>query len=260
MKLPKNAFKAALRDGRRQVGIWSTLSHHIAAEILAGAGFDWILLDTEHAPNELPMIQNQLQAVVGGTATPIVRPAWSDMVLVKRYLDIGAQTLLFPYVQNAQEARNAVAYTRYPPEGVRGFCGVARATGYGRVQSYHSHASDEICVLVQVETRAALSQIESIAAVEGVDGIFIGPGDLSADMGHLADPRHADVWEAIENAVGRIRKTGKAPGIFAGEADVQRCFDMGFTFVSVGNDAGILARAADRLAEKFRNEKSLASI
>jgi 4-hydroxy-2-oxoheptanedioate aldolase len=255
MELPNNEFKRALREGRRQVGIWSSLSHHIAAEILAGAGFDWVLLDTEHSPNELPMVHNQLQAMAGGTATPIVRPAWNDMVLVKRYLDVGAQTLLLPYVQNEQEARNAVAYTRYPPQGVRGFSGGSRASGYGRVKDYHHRAQEELCVLVQTETRAALSQIESIAAVDGVDGVFIGPGDVSADMGHLGDTRHADVWKAIEDAATRIRKAGKAPGILVGEADAQRCFDMGYLFVAVGSDVAILARTADALAAKFRPER-----
>ncbi|MGH9438183.1 MAG: HpcH/HpaI aldolase family protein, partial [Terriglobia bacterium] len=213
MELPKNKFKQALHEGRRQTGIWCSMSHHVTAEILAGAGFDWVLIDTEHSPNELPMVHNQLQAMAGGTATPIVRPAWNDMVLVKRYLDVGVQTLLLPYVQNEQEARNAVAYTRYPPDGVRGFASASRASGYGRVKDYHRRASDELCVLVQTETRTALSQLEAIAAVEGIDGIFIGPGDLSADMGHLGDTRHPDVWKAIEDAAKRIREAGKAPGI-----------------------------------------------
>lgn len=252
MELPKNAFKQALREGRRQIGIWSSLAHPIAAEILAGAGFDWVLLDTEHAPNELPMVEAELHAMTGGTATPIVRPAWNDMVLVKRYLDVGAQTLLLPYVQSADEARRAVASTRYPPRGVRGYAGASRASGYGRVEGYHRRAEGEICVLVQAETRAALADLDAIAAVDGVDGVFIGPGDLSADMGHLGDTRHPEVWQAIEAAAGRIRAAGKAPGILVGEAEAERCFAMGFLFVAVGSDVGILTRSADGLAAKFR--------
>lgn len=252
MELPRNEFKRALREGRRQVGLWSSLCHPIAAEILAGASFDWVLLDTEHAPNELPIVLAQLHAMVGGTATPIVRPAWNDMVLIKRYLDVGAQTLLLPYVQSADEARRAVAFTRYPPEGVRGYAGASRASGYGRIAGYHRRAEDEICVLVQAETRAALADLDAIAAVAGIDGVFIGPGDLSADMGHLGDTRHPEVWKAIEAAAKRIRDAGKAPGILVAEADVERCFGMGFLFVAVGSDVGILTRGADALATKFR--------
>lgn len=252
MELPRNTFKRALSEGRRQVGLWSSLCHPIAAEILAGASFDWVLLDTEHAPNELPIVLAQLHAMVGGTATPIVRPAWNDMVLIKRYLDVGAQTLLLPYVQSADEARRAVAFTRYPPKGVRGYAGASRASGYGRIADYHRRAEDEICVLVQAETRAALADLDAIAAVEGIDGVFIGPGDLSADMGHLGDTRHPEVWKAIEAAAKRIRDAGKAPGILVAEADVERCFAMGFLFVAVGSDVGILIRGADALATKFR--------
>ena len=252
MDLPINAFKRALREGRRQVGVWSSLAHPIAAEILAGGGFDWVLLDTEHAPNELPMVEAELHAMAGSSATPIVRPAWNDMVLVKRYLDVGAQTLLLPYVQSAEEARRAVAYTRYPPRGVRGYAGASRASGYGRIEGYHRRAEDELCVLVQAETRAALADLDAIAAVDGIDGVFIGPGDLSADMGHLGDTRHPEVWRAIEDAARRIRDAAKAPGILVAEADVERCFALGFLFVAVGSDVGILTRGADALAAKFR--------
>lgn len=253
MELSKNKFKQALKDGRRQVGIWSSLSHHTAVEILANAGFDWVLLDTEHSPNELPMVHMQLQATAGGTATPIVRPAWNDKVLVKRYLDVGAQTLLLPYVQNEEEARHAVVSTRYPPHGIRGFASASRASGYGRIKDYHRSAQKEICLLVQVETRTALSQINAIANVEGIDGVFIGPGDLSADMGHLGDTRHEEVWKAIEEAARDIRGAGKAAGILVAEADAQRCFDMGYLFVAVGSDVGLLARNADALAAKFHS-------
>ena len=252
MELPANKFKRALKDGKPQIGIWSSLSSHIVAEILAHAGFDWVLLDTEHSPNELPMVQAQLHAMTGGTASAVVRPAWNDMVLVKRYLDIGAQSLLLPYVQTEEEARNAVRYTRYPSEGLRGVAGSTRAAGYGRTKDYMKRAHTEICLLVQAETRKSLANLEAIAEVEGVDGIFIGPNDLSADLGHLGNWQHPDVWKVMEDAAKRIRKAGKAPGILVGEADGQRCLDMGYLFVAVGADTGMLVRGSDALAAKFR--------
>jgi len=252
MELPVNRFKRALKDGKPQIGMWSSLSSHIVAEILAHAGFDWVLLDTEHSPNELPMVQSQLHAMTGGTATPVVRPAWNDMVLVKRFLDIGAQTLLLPYVQTVEEASNAVRYSRYPPQGVRGVAGSTRAAGYGRIKDYLNRAHEELCVLVQAETLLALKNLEGIAAVEGVDGIFIGPNDLAADLGHLGNWQHPDVWKAMEDAAKRIRKAGKAPGILVGEADGKRCLDAGFLFVAVGADTGMLVRGSDALAAKFK--------
>jgi len=252
MELPVNKFKRALKDKQPQIGMWSSLSSHIVAEILAHAGFDWVLLDTEHSPNELPMVQSQLQAMTGGTATPVVRPAWNDMVLVKRFLDIGAQSLLLPYVQTAEEAQNAVRYTRYPQQGLRGVAGATRAAGYGRTQDYLKRAHEEICLLVQVETRKAMANLEAIAETEGVDGIFIGPNDLSADLGYLGNWQHPEVWKVMEDAAQRIRKAGKAPGILVGEADGQRCLDMGYLFVAVGADTGLLVRGGDALAAKFK--------
>jgi 4-hydroxy-2-oxoheptanedioate aldolase len=252
MELPKNKFKQALRENKPQIGIWSSLSSHIVAEILAHAGFDWVLLDTEHSPNELPMVQAQLHAMTGGTASAVVRPAWNDMVLVKRYLDIGAQSLLLPYVQTAEEAQSAVRYTRYPSEGLRGVAGSTRAAGYGRTKDYMKRAHAEICLLVQAETRKSLANLEAIAEVEGVDGIFIGPNDLSADLGHLGNWQHPDVWKVMEDAAKRIRKCGKAPGILVGEAEGQRCLDAGFLFVAVGADTGMMVRGSDALAAKFK--------
>jgi 4-hydroxy-2-oxoheptanedioate aldolase len=252
MELPKNKFKQALKEQKPQIGIWSSLSSHIVAEILAHAGFDWVLLDTEHSPNELPMVQSQLHAMAGGTASGVVRPAWNDMVLVKRFLDIGAQSLLLPYVQTAEEAQNAVRYTRYPQAGLRGVAGATRAAGYGRTKDYMKRAHEEICLLVQAETRKSLANLEAIAEVEGVDGIFIGPNDLSADLGHLGNWQHPDVWKAMEDAAKRIRKCGKAPGILVGEAEGQRCLDAGFLFVAVGADTGMLVRGSDSLAAKFK--------
>ncbi len=253
MELPVNHFKHALKAGKPQIGIWSSLSSHIVAEILSHSGFDWVLLDTEHSPNELPMVQSQLHAMQGGTANPVVRVAWNDMVMVKRYLDIGAQSLLLPYVQTAEEARNAVLYTRYPQDGVRGVAGATRAAGYGRIKEYFKRAAGELCLLLQVETRKSIANLDAIAAVEGVDGIFIGPNDLSADMGYLGNWQHAEVWKVMEQAAKKIRNAGRAPGILVGEADGQRCLDMGFLFVAVGADTGMLVRGADTLAAKFKS-------
>lgn len=252
MQLPVNEFKQALKAGKPQIGIWSSLCSPISAEVLADAGFDWVLLDTEHSPNELPVVQNQLDALLAGRTEGIVRPAWNDTVLIKRYLDVGARTLLLPYVQNPEEAKRAVAATRYPPQGVRGVSGCTRANRYGRIKDYFKRVHYELCVLVQVETMSAMQHIEAIAAIDGVDGIFIGPNDLAADMGHLGNWQHPEVWKVMEDAAKRIRKAGKAPGILVGEADGQRCLDMGYLFVAVGSDLVMLARGSEALAAKFK--------
>jgi len=249
----KNAFKHALAEGKLQIGLWSSLCSNIAAEIVSDSGFDWILLDTEHSPNEIPDLLQQLQAVQRGTATPIVRPAWNDAVLAKRCLDIGAQSLLFPYVQNADEARSAVTATRYPPQGIRGVSAGSRASRYGRVPGYLSKANDEICVLVQVETREALKELEAIAKVDGVDGVFIGPSDLAASLGHIGNPAHPDVQAAIKDAVTRLKAAGKPAGILTGNEDeARRYIEWGYLFVAVGADVGLLAKNADALAKKFK--------
>jgi 4-hydroxy-2-oxoheptanedioate aldolase len=252
-QLPPNRFKAALQAHRPQIGIWSALSSHIVAEILAGAGFDWILIDTEHGPNEVPGVLSQLQAMATGTAEPVVRVAWNDAVLIKRVLDVGARAILVPFVQNADEARKAVAATRYPPLGVRGVSVAPRANRFGRVADYHRTSHEQMCVLVQVETRSAVAEIESIAAVEGVDGLFIGPSDLAADLGHLGDARHHEVQETIASACCRIRAAGKAAGMLTGDpAEAARYLDLGFTFVAVGSDVGVLSQATSKLASDFK--------
>ncbi len=248
----RNAFKQALRDGKLQIGLWSSLCSNIASEIVSESGFDWLLLDTEHSPNEIPDLLSQLQAVQRGTATPIVRPAWNDAVIVKRILDIGAQALLFPYVQTPEEAKRAVAATRYPPQGIRGVTVVGRASRYGRVAGYLTKANEEICVLVQVETRAALDQLEAIAKVEGVDGVFIGPSDLAASLGHLGNPQAPEVQKAIEDAGRRLKALGKPAGILTGiDEEIRRYIGWGYQFVAVGADLGLLRNAADALAKKY---------
>src|ERR1700730_973185 len=211
--MPQNHFKRAIAQNTRQIGLWMSLASPAATEVAAGAGFDWLLLDMEHAPNELPDVAHHLRAAEGGTAEPVVRVPWNDAVMVKRLLDIGARSLLFPFLQSAEEARRAVAATRYPPHGIRGFAGTTRANRYGRVPDYAKRASEEICVLVQCETRKAVADIAAIAAIEGIDGIFIGPADLAADMGHLADTQHADVQAAIVDARRSNCACGQGPGV-----------------------------------------------
>jgi 4-hydroxy-2-oxoheptanedioate aldolase len=253
MDLPRNAFKHALAAGQLQIGLWSSLASNISAEVIADAGFDWILLDTEHSPNEIPGLLSQLQALARGTATPVVRPAWNDAVLTKRVLDIGAQSVLLPYVQNVDEARQAVASTRYPPGGIRGVAAAARASRYGRVTDYLKKADSEMCVLVQVETRAALDQLEAIAAIDGVDGVFIGPSDLSASFGHVGNPQHPDMQKTLEDAVKRLKAVGKPAGILTtNEEEARRYIGWGYLFVAVGSDIGLLARGAEMLAKKFK--------
>jgi len=252
--MPRNAFKQALREGKLQIGLWSSLCSNIASEVISESGFDWILVDTEHSPNEIPDILSQLQAMQRGTATPIVRPAWNDTVLIKRILDLGAQALLFPYVQTPEEAKRAVAATRYPPHGVRGITVVGRASRYGRVPGYLGKANDEICVLVQVETRAALDQIEAIAKVDGVDGVFIGPSDLAASLGHLGNPQAPEVQKAIEDAGRRLKALGKPAGILTGvDEEIRRYIGWGYQFVAVGADIVLLRNAADATAKKYKS-------
>ena len=254
MDIPVNSFKRALKAGKPQIGLWCSLSSHFAVEVVAGSGFDWLLLDTEHSPNELPMVLSQLQAAAPYATHPVVRVPWNDMVTIKRYLDIGAQSILIPYVQSEEEARNAVAYTRYPPEGLRGVAGTTRATRFGRVKDYARRAHEELCVLVQIENRAGLESLERIAAVEGVDGVFIGPADLHASLGYPGETANPEVMPIIDDAIRRIRHAGKAPGVLTGvEGDARRWLQCGGLFVAVGADLGLLARESEKLAAKFKS-------
>src|ERR1043166_7189050 len=198
MQLPVNPLKRALRERRRQIGLWSMLASPVATEIAAGSGFDFLVLDMEHAPNDLTAIRDQLQAMQASAAAPVVRPPWNDTVALKRLLDLGAQSFVVPMVQDADEARRAVAATRYPPRGVRGVAVATRANRFGRLTDYLQRAGDEICVHVQIETRGALANLEAIAAVDGVDGLFIGPSDLAADFGQLGNSAHPEVRRAID--------------------------------------------------------------
>jgi 4-hydroxy-2-oxoheptanedioate aldolase len=254
MDLPKNEFKRALAAGQQQIGLWSSMPSSYVVEVIAGAGFDWILLDTEHSPNELENLLTQLQAAAAYPVSAVVRVPWNDLVVIKRVLDIGAQTLLVPFVSTAEEAQRAVAATRYPPRGVRGVAGTTRASRFGRVRDYARRAHEETCLLVQVETREGLDNLEAICAVDGVDGVFIGPADLHASLGHTGETANPAIVPLIDDAMRRIRKTGKAPGFLtAVEADARRVLGCGAQFVAVGADIGILARGAEALAAKFKS-------
>jgi len=253
MDLPVNAFKAALADCRQQIGLWCSIPGTDHAEALAGCGFDWILIDTEHSTIGLATVKAMLQAMAPYAVSPAVRPGWNDPVEIKRLLDAGAQTILVPYVQNAREAALAAAAVSYPPDGIRGVAGITRATRYGLVEDYTARARREICLLVQVETREALANIESIASVPGVDGIFVGPADLAASMGHAGNPAAREVRAAILGAIARIRRAGKPAGILSLDPDFLReAVAAGSVFTAVDVDQAILLRGARELARAWK--------
>ncbi|WP_034388879.1 4-hydroxy-2-oxoheptanedioate aldolase [Deinococcus sp. YIM 77859] len=251
---PENGFKTALLRGDTLYGFWLALADAYSAEICAGAGFDWLVIDGEHAPNDVRSVLRQLQAVAPYPSAPVVRPPVGDPVLIKQLLDIGARNLLIPMVETAAQARELVAATRYPPRGGRGVASaLVRASRFSRDTEYLRYADQGICLLLQVESAAALTVLDEIAAVEGVDGVFVGPADLAASMGHLGNPGHPDVQAAIQDAAGRIRGAGRAAGILAtDEASARRYLGWGYTFVAVGVDVLLLAQGTTALAARFR--------
>ncbi|WP_071673504.1 HpcH/HpaI aldolase family protein [Nioella nitratireducens] len=245
MDLPRNAFKAALQEGRTQIGMWVTIPDKGVVEMLAGAGYDWLLLDTEHSAMGAVDTLALMQAAAAYPVTTIVRPGWNDPVEIKKLLDCGAQSLLIPYVQTADEAAAAVAAVRYPPKGIRGVAGTTRASRYGAVKDYAIHAEQEICLLVQVETADALARIEAIAAVDGVDGIFIGPADLAASMGYPGQPGHPKVKAAVLDATRRIAAAGLPPGILSLDpAFLGDVAEAGGKFIAIDVDMALLRRGA----------------
>lgn len=253
MDLPTNRFKAALRAGHQQIGIWCSIPGSGHAESLAGCGFDWMLIDTEHTALDHTMLLAMLQAAAPYPTQVAVRPGWNDPVEIKRVLDLGAQTILVPYVQNADEARRAVQAVMYPPQGMRGVSGITRATRYGMIPDYTARANTEICLLVQVETATALSQIEAIAAVDGVEGIFIGPADLAASMGYPGQLAHPEVKAAILDAIARIRAAGKPAGILSvDQAFLAEAVAAGSQFTAVDLDSAILLRGARAAAKAWQ--------
>lgn len=256
MRPMKNAFKQALAAGQLQIGLWQGLASPYCAEICAGAGFDWLLFDGEHSPTDIPGLLAQLQAVTGTPAHAVARPPFGEARLIKQYLDLGFETLLIPMVNSAEQAAQLVRACRYPPEGIRGV-GMSRASRWGRDANYVAEANREVCLLVQIETREALANLDEICRTEGVDGVFIGPADLAASLGHLGRPGHPEVVAAIEAAIASIRAAGKAPGILSADpALADRYIELGCTFVAVGTDMSLLARATEALASRFTRRGS----
>jgi len=255
MRNPVNTFKHAIARGELQVGMWVGLADAYVAELLATTGFDWLLIDGEHAPNDLRGILAQLQAVAGYGSHAVVRPPEGSTVLIKQLLDAGAQTLLVPMVETAQQAAAIVRATRYPPHGVRGVgSALARSSRWNQVDDYLQRAEEELCVLVQVETASAMQQVEAIAAVEGVDGVFFGPADLSASMGLLGQPGHPDVQDAICRGIAIARTAGKAAGVLSADPKLARRYiEAGASFVAVAVDTTLLVQAARGACAAFKN-------
>jgi len=253
MELSRNRFKAGLRAGRHQIGIWNAMPGRMIPEILARAGFDWIVVDCEHAPTSVGEVLSALQAIAGiDGVSAVVRPEANDPVLIKRLLDIGAQSLLIPYIQSGEEARAAVAATRYPPEGIRGVAGHHRASGYGTVPDYIARAAQELCVILQIETAAGLDALDEIATTPGVDGVFIGPADLSASLGHPGDPGHPEVQARIDAALDRLVSLKVPSGILYVAPDLARAaMARGTLFTAVGLDVMLLAGGATSLRASF---------
>jgi len=259
MSMLHNRFKQDLLEGKPQIGLWMGLANAYCAEMCAGAGFDWLVIDGEHSPNTLTTVLSQLQALAAyPDVEPVVRVAWNDSVMLKQVLDVGARTVLVPMVQSADEARAAVAAVRYPPNGIRGVgSALARASRWHRVPDYLTSADAQMCVLVQIETPAGVAALDDILAVEGVDGVFIGPADLSASMGYLNQPGHPVVQATIDETIKRIRAAGKAPGIlYADKARADHYLSLGALFVAVGADTSVFVSALDNLAASYRPSAS----
>ncbi len=255
MPAPENRFKSALHSGQMLYGCWAGFADPYATEVLASAGFDWLVIDGEHAPNDLRTITAQLQLLDGKHSAPVVRPPMGEAWLIKQLLDIGAQTLLIPMVESAGQARDLVRAIRYPPDGIRGSgAALARASRFSDIPDYITTADDQICLLVQIETRAGIAALEDIARVDGVDGVFIGPSDLSADMGYRGDSSAPEVQQVIRDALARIRALGKAPGILAVDPETAHIYrDWGAQFLAVGIDVLMLAQTARTTVKHWRD-------
>ena len=247
-----NQFRLDLLAGKPLYGCWSSLASHISTEVIGVAGFDWILLDGEHAPNDIATFVPQMMALKNSASAVVVRPSWNNTVEIKRLLDAGFFNFLIPFVESADEARKAVEATRYPPQGVRGVSVSTRSNGFGSVPDYFKQINDNICLMVQIESRKGVEAAAEIAAIDGVDSLFVGPSDLAAAYGHLGNPGHADVQAAITQVFAAAKSKGKPSGILAPvEADARRYAQMGATFVGVGSDLGLLRAASQALRDKF---------
>ncbi len=242
-----NRLKVALKERRPQIGLWQSLANPITAEICAGAGYDWLLFDGEHSPNTIQTLLAQLQAVSAYPIDAVARPPVGDPAIIKQYLDIGFRSLLIPMVESADQARQLVAATRFPPSGIRGVAAGSRAFGFGADAARMPTAHEDICLILQIESRKGLDAIESIAAIDGVDALFIGPSDLAAALGHLGNPAHPEVQAAIADAIARVAKAGKPAGIFATAENAKHYLAAGVSLVSLGTDSGLLSQAARSL-------------
>lgn len=252
--LLSNPFKEGLRKGEVQIGLWLSSTSSYIAEIAATSGYDWLLIDGEHAPNTVQDLYHQLQAIAPYASQPVIRPVEGNKSLIKQMLDIGAQTLLIPMVDSAEQARQVVSATRYPPLGERGVgASVARAARWGRIENYMAQANESLCLLVQVESKTALENLDAILDVDGIDGVFIGPADLSASLGYPDNAGHPEVQSIIEDSIRRIRAAGKAAGFLAVDpAMAQKCLQWGANFVAVGVDTMLYTEALDRRLAMFR--------
>ena len=247
-----NRFRQRLRAGERLIGCWASLSHAISTEVLGTAGFDWLLIDGEHSPNDLQTFIAQLMALKDSASAAVCRPESLNPVLMKRLLDIGFYNFLIPFIETREQAELAVASTRYPPAGIRGVSVAQRSNRYGTVPDYLQTINDHICLMLQIESRAGVDAVDAIASVDGVDAVFIGPSDLSAAYGHRGNPGHPGVQQVIRHIVERVRAHGKAVSILTPvRADAQRYLEMGIQVVAVGSDLGLLRDAARGLREAF---------
>lgn len=262
MELPINTFKKRLKNNEPLVGLWLGLANAYTAELAANADFDWLLLDGEHAPNDLRTLLAQLQAIAPYASQPIIRPRIGDTAIIKQLLDIGAQTLLIPMVDTAEQATELVKAMRYPPNGIRGVgSALARASRWNTIDDYLHQAEKELCLLVQIENKQGLDNIEAIVNTEGVDGVFIGPADLSASLGHLGNPKHPDVQQAIEKAFVCIKKAGKASGILmADKALAKHYIELGVNFIAVGTDTSVFMQSLSNLSSEFKDKKSIPKV
>ncbi|MDR1520740.1 MAG: 2-dehydro-3-deoxyglucarate aldolase [Planctomycetota bacterium] len=251
---PENPFKKGLLSRKRMVGCWSTFGNPVSTEIMGLAGFDWLLLDAEHALNDVLSLAPQLMALKSSPSAPVVRPPWNEMVVIKRLIDAGFYNFLIPFVQSEEEARKAVSYLRYPPEGVRGVAMSHRSNMYGTIPDYYKKINGNMALLVQIENIKGVEAAREIAAVDGVDAVFVGPSDLAASLGRLGDFRHPDVQRAIQRVADNVTAAGKTAAIVsAGEEDAKRYRDMGFTTIAVGSETGLLRSASLAMAEKYKS-------
>ena len=258
MQMPKNAFKRSLAAHETQIGLFLGLANAYTSEVVASTGFDWLLIDGEHGPNDLRSIIDQLRALAPYPVRPVVRAPDHDCARIKQLLDGGVQTLMVPMVESALEAEALVRAMRYPPNGIRGVgTAMARAARWNGVKDYFGQADQEMCLIVQIESTTGVEALDEILAVAGVDGVFIGPSDLAASMGHLGNPGHAQVQAAVEGAIRMIAAAGKAAGVFSADPAIAAAYQrMGASFLLVGVDALLLRNSAVALADKFKQAKT----